>query len=120
MIGDKPYYYLPMNQYIAWKVTKNEDSKAVNKEEIEYKVNYELFRLNGKSRKDVKNELQCRNLLKKLGTDLDKCITKIEPKEEIKITNDYNFVKEEKQNIRRVALETNEKTTGPLHSKENG
>ena len=113
MIGDREYYYIPISLHAAWKVTKNEESDAVNKEEIEYKVRQRLYRL--KSRRQ-RNEKHWNNIIKK-------AVVKITDVDPIPVTvareNMNQFIKEEKDNIKRVASELGKGLSSPvLH--ENG
>ena len=95
MIGDREYYYIPISLHAAWKVTRNEESEAVNKEEIEYKVRQRLYRLNGKSRRNIQTENYLENLTKNL-IKKEKIIPMIVAN---KVQDD--FIQEERANIER-------------------
>ena len=97
MIGDRDYYYIPISLHAAWKVTRNEESEAVNKEEIEYKVRQRLYRLNGngKSRRNIQTENYLENLTKNL-IKKEKIIPMIDAKN---VQDD--FIQEERANIKR-------------------
>ena len=104
MMYDKEYYWIPISLHAAWKVTKNEESDAVNKEEIEYKVRQRLYKL--KSRRQ-RNEKHWNNIIQK-AIKIDK---KIDP---IPATTNDPFIKEEKDNIKRVASELGNVLSSPV------
>jgi len=127
MYRDKDrYYYEPISQTNTFKVIYDgEDSEIVGGWRKEYVIfKKRAFRL--KTKKEVKNERQWRNIEKKYDGTLSAIPDIIpEPKTDpskiiIEKGININFWKEEKRNILRVASDINEKQTGPLLLSENG
>lgn len=125
MIYDKEYYYIPISLHAAWKVTKNEESDAVNKEEIEYKVRQRLYRL--KSRRQLKDERRLDNIMTRRKIADQVLVEKLieETAQKVDPINaqekDDNWVQEERNNIVRVAAELSVgDRVSPLVLPENG
>lgn len=64
MIGDRTQYHIPISEYHALRVNINEDSEAINKEEIEYIVNKYPFRPKKPSNLSNKTIRYMNNILK--------------------------------------------------------
>ncbi len=125
MIGDKPYYKIPISRQddhdIHLRVTKPEDSKAVNGEHFEWICLKKSPPDTVISKSYRRHEKHWDNIVENITEQLKE---KIEPKEIIEPTKEsiqhYKWQKEEKVNIKRVAFEQGLSELSSPVLKENG